>query len=177
MTLRLEDKKAIVAEVSAVAQTALSAVAAEYRGLTVERMTQLRADARKSGVYLRVVRNTLARRALQGTSFACLDEALVGPLVLAFSQEDPGAAARVMKNFMKDNDKLVVKALSVDGQLLAAKDLDKLATLPTKPEALATLMSVMKAPITQFVRTMAEPHAQLVRAIAAVRDQKQAQAA
>lgn len=177
MTLRLEDKKAIVAEVAAVAQTALSAVAAEYRGLTVERMTQLRVDARKDRVYLRVVRNTLARRALEGTSFACMSEALVGPLVLAFSQEDPGAAARLMKNFMKENEKLVVKALSVDGQLLAAKDLDKLASLPTRSEAIATLMSVMKAPITQFVRTMAEPHAQLVRAIAAVRDQKQAQGA
>lgn len=177
MTLRLEDKKAIVAEVAAVAQTALSAVAAEYRGLTVGQMTSLRVAARQKGVYLRVVRNTLAKRAIEGTQFSCMSDILVGPLVLAFSQDEPGAAARVMKDFVKDNEKLVVKALSVDGQLLQAKDIDKLATLPTKPEAIATFMSVLKAPITQFVRTMAEPHAQFVRAMGAIRDKKQSEAA
>lgn len=177
MTLRLEDKKAIVAEVTGVASTAVSAVAAEYRGLTVTQMTQLRSEARKSNVYLRVVRNTLARRALEGTQFACMQEALVGPLVLAFSRNEPSAAARLIKDFVKENEKLVVKIISVDGKLLSAKDLDKLAKLPTKPEAIATLMSVMKAPITQFVRTMVEPHAKLVRTIAAIRDQKQAKSA
>lgn len=177
MTLRLEDKKAIVAEVAAVAQTALSAVAAEYRGLTVEQMTNLRVAARQKGVYLRVIRNTLARRAIEDTQFACMSDILVGPLVLAFSQDEPGAAARVMKDFVKDNEKLVVKALSVDGQLLQAKDIDKLATLPTKPEAISIFMSLLNAPITQFVRTLAEPHAQLVRTFGAIRDKKQAQAA
>lgn len=174
MTLRLEDKKAIVAEVSEVATQALSAVTAEYRGLTVAQMTDLRAKARSQGVYLRVVRNTLARRAVEGTTFACLQESLAGPLLLAFSRHEPGAAARLLRDFAKTAEKLVIKALAFDGQLLAAKDLDKLANLPTRDEALATLMAAMKAPITKLVRTMVEPHAKMVRTVAAVRDQKQA---
>ena len=107
MALNLEDKKALVAEVSAVAATALSVVAAEYRGLTVSQMTDLRLKARTAGVYVRVVKNTLARKAMAGTSFECMSEVLKGPLVLAFSKDDPGAAARVVKAFAKDNDKLV----------------------------------------------------------------------
>jgi large subunit ribosomal protein L10 len=174
VTLRLEDKKAIVAEVGKIAASALSAVTAEYCGLTVEQMTDLRAKARSNGVYLRVVRNTLARRAVEDTSFACLQESLVGPLLLAFSQHEPGSAARLLRDFAKTNEKLVVKALAFDGQLLPAKDLDKLASLPTRNEALASLMAVMKAPITKLVRTMVEPHAKFVRTVAAVRDQKQA---
>ncbi|HEV2614184.1 MAG TPA: 50S ribosomal protein L10 [Gammaproteobacteria bacterium] len=174
MVLRIEDKKAIVAEVAEVAGRSLSAVAAEYRGLTVSELTELRSNARKIGVYMRVVRNTLARRALQDTPFSCMQDILVGPLLLAFSQEDPGAAARLIRDFAKDHDKLVVKALSVGGKLLAPKDLNALANLPTREQALATLMSVMLAPITQFVRTLAEPHAKLARTVAAVRDQKQA---
>lgn len=174
MVLRIEDKKAIVAEVAEVAGRSLSAVAAEYRGLTVSELTELRSNARKVGVYMRVVRNTLARRALEGTEFSCMQEILVGPLVLAFSQEDPGAAARLIRDFSKDHDKLVVKALSVGGKLLSPKDISVLANLPTRDQALATLMSVMMAPITQFVRTLAEPHAKLVRTVGAVRDKKQA---
>jgi large subunit ribosomal protein L10 len=174
VTLRLADKQAIVAEVGEVAKAALSAVTAEYRGLSVGEMSQLRVQARSSGVYLRVVRNTLARRALEGTHFACLQDTLVGPLLLAFSQQEPGAAARLIRSFTKQNEKLVVKALALDGQLLPAKDLDKLANLPTRDEAIATLMAVMRAPITKLVRTLAEPHAKLVRTIAAVRDQRQA---
>ncbi len=174
MTLRLEDNKAIVAEVGKIAASALAVVAAEYSGLTVEQMTDLRAKARSNGVYLRVVRNTLARRAVEGTAFACLQEPLVGPLLLAFSQTEPSAAARLIRDFVKTNEKLVVKSLAFDGQLLAAKDLNKLASLPTRNEALASLMAVMKAPITKLVRTMAEPHAKMVRTVAAVRDQKQA---
>ncbi len=174
MALRLEEKKALVAEVSEVAAKAYSAVAAEYRGLTVEQMNALRVQARKAGVYLRVVKNTLARRAIAGTEFECISDALTGPLVLAFSVEDPGAAARVMKDFAKSNDKLVVRMLAVGGEMLPAKDLDRLASLPTRDEALAMLMGVMKAPISKFVRTLAEPHAKLVRTFAAVRDQKQA---
>lgn len=174
MALTLEAKQKIVAEVAGVAAGALSAVAAEYRGLTVAQMTKLRAKARTSGVYLRVIRNTLARRAVAGTEFACMDKVLIGPLILAFSQEDPGSAARLIKDFAKENEKLVVKALAVSGQLLAANQLDVLASLPTRDQAISMLMSVMLAPATKLVRTMVEPHAKFVRTVAAVRDQKQA---
>lgn len=173
MTLKLDDKKAIVAEVAEVAKHATSLVAAEYCGLTVAQLTELRKTARNSGVYMRVIRNTLARRAFEGTRFECMDPALVGPLVLAFSKEDPGAAARVIKDFAKKFEKLVVKAVSVDGALLPASDLNRLASLPTREEAIAQLMSVMLAPITKFVRTLAEPHSQVVRVVAAIRDKKQ----
>jgi len=173
VALRLEDKKAIVAEVAEVATNALSVVAADYRGLPVGNMTKLRAEARKAGVYMRVVRNTLARRALEGTEFDCLKDALVGPLLLAFSQNEPGAAAKLIRDFMKTNDKLQVKALAIGGKLLDAKQLDAVAKLPSKDEAISSLMSVMLAPVSKFVRTLAEPHAKLVRTIAAVRDQKQ----
>jgi large subunit ribosomal protein L10 len=174
MVLKLEDKKTIVNEVAVVAKQALSLVAAEYSGLTVSQLTDLRKSAREAGVYMRVVRNTLARRALEGTQFACIQSELVGPLVLAFSQENPGAAARLMKEFAKTNEKLKVKALAIDNQLLPASGLDRLASLPTRDEAIALLMSVMKAPITKLARTLAEPQAKLVRTLAAVRDAKQA---
>ena len=173
MTLRLADKQAIVAEVSEVAQHALSAITAEYRGLTVAELSQLRVQARNSGVYLRVIRNTLARRALEGTDFACLQDTLVGPLLLAFSQQEAGAAAKLIKAFVKQNEKLVVKALAFDGRLLAVNELGKLADLPTRSEALATLMLVMKAPMTKLVRTLAEPTAKLVRTVAALREKRQ----
>jgi large subunit ribosomal protein L10 len=174
VTLRLDEKQALVAEVNAVAATAHSAIAAEYRGLTVEQLTKLRVQARKNGVFMKVVKNTLAKRAVMGTSFECLTDALKGPLILAFSKEDPGAAARVVKDFSKDNEQLVVTAVAFGGKLLPKTDLERLAKLPTREQALATLMAVMKAPITKFVRTLAEPHAKLVRTVAAVRDQKQA---
>ncbi|OGT59460.1 MAG: 50S ribosomal protein L10 [Gammaproteobacteria bacterium RIFCSPHIGHO2_12_FULL_43_28] len=176
MVLKLEDKKAIVGEVAEVARQAHSLVAAEYRGLTVDQMTRLRSTARTSGVYLRIIRNTLARRALEGTQFACMQDELVGPLLLAFSQEDPGSAARLIKAFIKDNEALKVKALVIDSKLLPASGLNQVASLPTRDEAIALLMSVMKAPITQFVRTLAAPHTQLVRTIAAVRVQKESAA-
>jgi large subunit ribosomal protein L10 len=172
--MRLEEKQALVAEVAEVAATAHSAIAAEYRGMTVEQLTKLRMQARKSGVFMKVVKNTLARRAVAGTSFECLKDSLKGPLILAFSKEDPGAAARVMKDFTKDNEKLVVTAIAFGGKLLPKTELERLSKLPTREQALATLMAVMKAPITKFVRTLNEPHAKLVRTIAAVRDQKQA---
>jgi len=174
VTMRLEEKQALVAEVAAVAATAHSAIAAEYRGMTVDQLTKLRMQARNSGVFMKVVKNTLARRAVAGTSFECLSDSLKGPLILAFSKEDPGAAARVLKDFAKDNEKLVVTAVAFGGKLLPKSDLDRLAKLPTREQAIATLMAVMKAPITKFVRTLAEPHAKLVRTVAAVRDQKQA---
>lgn len=174
MALSLEQKKAVVAEVSEVAANAHSVIAAEYIGLTVEDMTALRTKARQNSVYLRIVKNTLAKRAIEGTDFECMSDALVGPLVLAFSQEDPGAAARVIQDFAKENDKLVVKVVSIGGKLLQPGDIKRLADMPTKEQAISMLMSVMKAPIEKFVRTLAEPHAKLVRTVAAVRDQKQA---
>ncbi len=174
VALNLEGKQAIVEEVSAVASRAYSCIAAEYSGLSVEAMTKLRTEARKKGVYVRVVRNTLARRALSGTDFACMSERLVGPLVLAFSQEDPGSVARVMGDFAKANNKLIIKVVSFGGRLLDPTDLKVLANMPTREQALALLMSVMKAPITKFVRTLAEPSAKLVRTVAAIRDQKEA---
>lgn len=174
MALSFEAKKAMVAEVSAVAAEAHSAVAAEYRGLTVEQMNALRAQARDAGVYLRVVKNNLARRALEGTDFECMSDSLVGPLLLAFSQNDPGSAGRVVKNFAKEHDLLQVKIVAIGGQAMPGSALDRLASLPTRDEALAQLMSVMKAPVEKFVRTLNEPHGKLVRTFAAVRDQKQA---
>ena len=172
--LNLEDKKSIVAEVNVIAADALSAIAAEYRGLTVEEMTELRVRARQGGVYLRVVKNTLARRALEGTEFECMNEGLVGPLVLAFSQEDPGAAARLIKDFAKEHDKLVTRLVSVGGELLAAGDIERLASMPTRDQAISMLMAVMKAPVEKLARTLNEVPGKLVRTVAAVRDQKQA---
>jgi len=176
MPLTLDDKKALVDEVAAVAQVALSVVAAENRGLSVSQMTSLRAKARGSGVYMRVVKNTLARKAIAGTQFECISGALKGPLILAFSKDDPGAAARIVKAFAKDNEKLVPTLVSLGGQLLPAADLDKVASLPTREQALATMLGVLKAPISKFVRTLAEPHAKLVRTVAAIKDQKSAAA-
>jgi large subunit ribosomal protein L10 len=173
MALRLEGKKAIVAEVAEIAKNSVSLVAADYCGLTVGQLTELRKTARNSGVYMRVVRNTLARRALEGTQFECMQPALVGPLVLAFSKEDPGAAARFLKDYAKKFEKLQVKALSVEGMLLPGSELNRLANLPTRDQAVSQLMSVMLAPITKLVRTLAEPHGKLVRTLAAVRDKKQ----
>ena len=174
MALRLDDKIAVVEEVSAIAAKAHSAVAAEYRGLTVEKLTELRKAARESDVYLRVVKNTLARRALQGTEFECMQEGLVGPLILAFSLEDPGSAGRLIAEFTKQNDKLVVKLVAVGGKQYGAAGLERLSKLPTKDQAIGILMGTMKAPVEKFVRTLAEPHAKLVRLVAAIRDQKQA---
>jgi len=172
--LTLEEKQAVVAEVAEVARRAHSAVAAEYAGLTVAQMTELRRNAREAGVYMRVVKNTLARRAFEGTELACMGDSLTGPLILALSLEDPGSAARVVSAFAKSNDKLVVRGVAIGGQLLPASAIEQVARLPTKQEALAMLCGVLKAPISKFVRTLNEPHAKLVRAFAAVRDQKQA---
>ncbi len=174
MALSFAEKEAIVAEVAEVANRALSAVTAEYIGLTAGDMTELRAQARNGGVYLRVVKNTLAKRAVDGTDYECLKDTFVGPLLLAFSQEEPGAAARVLKDFAKEHDKLVIKALSVSGQVLPASEIDRLANLPTKEQAISMLMSVMQAPIAKLARTLNEVPGKLVRTVAAVRDTKQA---
>jgi large subunit ribosomal protein L10 len=174
MALTLEEKKAVVAEVAQVAKDAHSAIGAEYRGLTVEELTTLRAKARESNVYLRVVKNTLARRALEGTDFACMQSALQGPLVLAFSMEEPGSAARLFRDFSKENDRLVVKLVAVGGQLMDGGELKRLADLPTREQALSMLMAVMRAPLDKFARTLNEVPGKLVRTVAAVRDAKQA---
>lgn len=171
MPLNIEAKKALVAEVSSVAASAQSAVAAEYRGLTVAEMTALRVAARKADVYLKVIKNTLARRAVAGTHFECMQESFKGPLVLAFSREDPGAAARVFKSFAKDHDKLVTVALSLGGELYAAADIDRVASLPTLDEARAKLLGTLQAPISQLVRTLAEPAAMLARTLKARSEQ------
>ena len=176
MALRLEDKKVVVAEVNAVAAQALSVVGAENRGLTVTQMTELRAKARKQGVYLRVVKNTLARKAVVGTPFECIAPALKGPIVLAFSSDDPGAAARIVKAFAKDNDKLVTTLISLGGQLLKPADIDRVAAMPTRAQALSQLLGVLKAPIAKFVGTLAAPNSKLVRTLAAVLEAKKAQA-
>lgn len=156
MTLKLEDKKEIVAEVNKVASGAFSAVVADYRGLTVGQLTKLRTKARDEGVYVRVIRNTLARRALEGTGFACLHDSLVGPSIigLSLSENDMGAAARLFKDFAKDNQKMEVKALALGGQLYAASDIDVIAKLPNHKQALSMLLSVIQAPLSKFGRLM-----------------------
>lgn len=174
MALKLEDKKALVAEVNEVAKRAYSAVAAEYRGLTAGKFDILRTKARESGVYLHVVKNTLAARAVEGTDFQCLQPALTGPLVLGFSLEEPGAVGRVIRDFAKENDKLVVKAVAVGGTLYGAKDIERLASMPTREQALAILAGTLKAPIQKLAATLAEPAAKTARAIKAVADAKQA---
>jgi len=172
--LNLEQKKAVVAEIAEVAGSAYSAIAAEYSGLTVEEMTELRVKAREAGVYLRVVKNTLARRAFEDTDFACMQEGLTGQLVLAFSQEDPGSAARVISDFSKSHDKLVVKLVSIGGKLLAASEIEALAKMPTYDQAISMLMAVMKAPVEKLTRTINEVPGKLVRTVAAIRDAKEA---
>jgi len=167
MALRLEDKKAFVKEVNAVAGDSVTAVAAEYRGLSVAEMTELRKEARNAGVYMRVVKNTLARRAVKGTEFECMQDALKGPILLAFAKDDPGAAARVIKNFAKEHAALQAVSLSAGGQLLPATDLTKLADLPTLDQARAMLLGVMMAPMSQLARTLAEPSAMLARTLGA----------
>ena len=177
MPIGLKEKQAIVAEVNETASQALSAVMADYRGVTVEDMTALRKQARDAGVQVRVIRNTLAGRAFEGTEYECMTEVLLGPNILAFSLEDPGAGARIFKDFAKENDKFEIKALSVGGKLLPAEQIDALAKLPTREEALAMLMAVMQAPVTKLVRTLNDVPGKVTRVVAAVRDQKQEEAA
>ncbi len=172
MALKLEDKKMIVSEVSEAASSALSAAVADYRGLSVGQMDALRSKARASGVYLRVVRNTLAKRALEGTDFECMKSAFVGPLILAFANEEPGAAAKLFKDFVKECDQLEVKYLAMGGELYGPEKLDEMSKLPNREQALGMLLSVMQAPITKLVRTYNEIPSQAVRVIAAVRDTK-----
>jgi large subunit ribosomal protein L10 len=173
VAIGLEEKKAIVAEVNETATSSLSLVVADARGVTVTNMTALRATARENNVMVRVVRNTLAKRALEGTDYECINDALVGPSLFGFSMEDPGAAARLFKDFAKENAKFEVKALAIGGKALGADQLDVLAKMPTRDQAISMLMSVMKAPITKLAQTMNEVPGKLVRTVAAVRDQKE----
>jgi large subunit ribosomal protein L10 len=171
MPLKVEAKQALVAEVNSVAVAAQSAVAAEYRGLTVAELTKLRVAARKADVYVKVVKNTLARRAVQGTEFECLREKLKGPLVLAFSRGDPGAAARVIKSFAKEHEKLVTVAVALGGALYSPKDIDRVAALPTLEQARAKVLGTLVAPAAQLVRLLAEPGARLARTLKARSEQ------
>jgi large subunit ribosomal protein L10 len=174
--LNKQEKAAKVEEVSALVATAQTIVVAEYRGLDVDSATKLRRQARSQGVQLRVLKNTLARRAMSGTAFAGLSDKLVGPLVYGFSA-DPVAAAKVLSSFAKDNDKLVVKAGAMANFVMDEKGVKALATMPSRDELLAQLMATMQAPIAQFVRTLNEVPSRLVRTLAAVRDAKEKAAA
>jgi large subunit ribosomal protein L10 len=172
--LDLNAKKKIVEELSDKISVAVSAIAADYRGLTVSEVTELRHQARERDIYVRIVRNTLSRRALEGTSYACLKDALTGPIILMLALDEPGSAARLVQGFMKEHESFRVRALALQGQLLENSQLAQMASLPSKDEALAQLLAVMKAPIAKFVRTAAEPYAQCVRVFAQIGDQKQA---
>ncbi|MBL0142764.1 MAG: 50S ribosomal protein L10 [Betaproteobacteria bacterium] len=176
MSLNLESKKEVVAEISARLVNAQAVVLAEYRGLPVEKITQLRARARASGVYLRVLKNTLARRAVQGTPFEKLADQMVGQLAYGISV-DPVAAAKVLHAYAKENDKLVIKGGAMPNQLMSAKEVGSLAMLPGREELLAMLMGTMLAPATKFVQTLNEVPGKFVRTLAAVRDQREKQAA
>lgn len=173
MATILEKKQAIVSEVAEVAANAPVLVGLDLSGLTVEQVTGLRREARKADVYLKVVKNTLLRRAVEGTGYACIRDEVRGPLMVAFSRAEPGAAARMVRDFRKLNPKADVRLVAVAGRLLRPEDLEAVAKLPTREEAIAQLMGVMQAPIAKLVRTLAAPHSKLVRTVAAVRDQKQ----
>ena len=173
MGLNLDEKKAVVAEISAQVEKAQAIIVAEYRGLGVGNMTDLRREARKSGVYLRVLKNTLARRAVEGTPFAGLSEHLVGPLLYGISQ-DPVATAKLLNDFARANEKLVIKAGAMPNAVFSAKEVKALATMPSRNELLATLLGTMQAPVAQFARTLNEVPSRFVRTLAAFRDKKEA---
>lgn len=172
MGLSMQEKQAVVQEVAAQVATAKAIVLAEYRGLEVGSMTELRRRARRSGVYLRVLKNTLARRAVKDTPFAKLADVMVGPLVYGISS-DPVAPAKVMNEFAKGNEKFVIRAGAVPNAVISAREVVALASLPSREELLAKLMGTMQAPIAQFVRTLNEVPTKLVRALAAVRDARE----
>lgn len=174
MALNLAQKKEVVAELANVANTAHSLVAAEYIGLTVEQLTELRKKARESGVFVRVAKNTLVKRAVEGTDYADTADQLVGPLLYAFSMEDPGAAGRLVKDFAKANDKLKAKLVAIGGQVYPASHVEVLASLPNREQALSMLLSVLSQPATQLVRLLSEPASQVTRVINQAGQQKEA---
>ena len=172
MSLTLEQKQAVVAEVAAVAAAAPALIAAEYSGLNVAEMTALRRSARDAGIYLRVVRNTLARRAFEGTQFDCMRSTLTGPLLLAFSNDEPGSAAKVIRDFAKENGKLVVRLISLDGRLLDSAEMESVANLPSLDQARSMLLGLLQAPLGKFLRVLSEPEAKLLRLLDARREQQ-----
>jgi large subunit ribosomal protein L10 len=174
MALNLAQKKDVVAELAKVAAKAHSLVAAEYAGLTVAQLTELRKKARETGVFLKVAKNTLVRRAVEGTDYSAAADQLVGPLLFAFSEEDPGAAGRLVKDFAKANDKLKPKLVAMGGKVYPASHVDVLASLPTREQALGLLLGCMIQPATMLVRVMAEPASQLASALGQVGEQKKA---
>jgi len=171
--LNIEEKKAVVAEVSGQVAKANAIVVAEYRGLEVGEMTELRAKARSAGIYFRVLKNTLVRRAVAETPYAGLAEHMVGPLAYGIGS-DPVAVAKVLSDFAKSNEKFAIKAGAMAGQVLTAKDVATLANMPSREELLAKLLGTMQAPVAKFVQTLNEVPAKFVRGLAAVRDQKEA---
>ena len=172
MGLSLEQKQAMVSEVAAKLQGAQSVIVAEYRGLNVERVTQLRSKARKSGVWLRVLKNTLARRAVKGTPFEKLSDQMVGPLMYGISQ-DPVAGAKVLSEFAKENELFVIKAGAMPNAVMSAQDIKALSQLPSREELIAKLLGTMQAPVAKLVRTMNEVPSKFVRTLAAYRDTKE----
>lgn len=174
MALTQTEKQAVVADVSEVAERALSAVAAEYRGLTVGELTALREKARETGVHVQVVKNSLARLAVKGTEFECMQDRFKGPLMLGFSEADPGAAARLFRDFAKENENLKIVLGAVGGDTIEASEIDRLANLPTRDEAIAQLMAVMQAPVVKLARTLKEVPGKFVRTVEAVRQSKEA---
>jgi large subunit ribosomal protein L10 len=173
VALSYAQKEAIVAEVAEVAKSAYSVIGAEYRGLSVEEMTDLRVQAREAGVHVRVIKNTLAKRAFQHTDFACIEVGLTGPLVFAFSQEDPGSAARVAEVFAKGHDRFKVRLVAMGGKLLDPSELGTLAKMPTYDQAISLVMATIKAPVQKLAATIKEVPGKLVRTLAAVRDAKE----
>jgi len=173
LSLNLDDKKAVVAEISQQVQNAQSMILAEYRGVSVEDMTGLRAEARKSGVYLKVLKNTLVKRAVENTAFSSLSEDMVGPLIFGIS-EDPVAVAKVLNDYAKKNDLFVLKSGAMPNEKMDVNAIKALASLPSREELLAKLMGTMQAPIAKFVQTLNEVPSKFVRGLAAVRDQKPA---
>ena len=171
MGLSLEQKQAMVSEVAAKLQGAQTVIVAEYRGLNVERVTQLRAKARKSGVYLRVLKNTLARRAVKGTPFEKLSDQMIGPLMYGISQ-DPVAGAKVLSEFAKENELFVIKAGAMPNTVMSSQDIKALAQLPSREELLSKLLGTMQGPVAKLVRTMNEVPSKFVRTLAAYRDSK-----
>ena len=176
MAIKIAQKKEIVEEVAQAAKSAVSAVLADYRGMSVAEMNAMRVKGRDTGVYLRVVRNTLAKKALAESEFACLEDSLVGPTLMAFSQEDPGAAARLLKDYSKEIETLEVKAIAIGGESLGPEQLDRVASLPTLDEARSMLLSVMLAPVTKLTRTLNDIPTSVTRVISAIRDNKQTEA-
>jgi large subunit ribosomal protein L10 len=172
MPLRLNEKQQRVEELAQLARTAQAAIALDYRGMDAGQMTNLRQTARRQGVYLKVVRNTLAKRALADTEYACLEEILTGPVLLALALRDPAEAARVIRQFVGDDQPLKVRGLALGRRLLPASDLARLADLPSASEAVARLMATLQAPVSRLVGTLTAPTAKLVRTLAALRDQK-----